>query len=257
MRASGGLPTRVIPVGIALLVAACATGSSNLSSTPTTSSVPPASSSPTVMVTASPHVSSSATPAVTRPLGGQVVGTASNDATHPKYSVQVPAASSAWSSNGEFVIRNPPSVMGLSVWDAIKVPTDPCRWSSTMTTPGPTVDDLVKALVAQRTRNASSPAEATLAGYKGVYLEWSVPPDMVDGEKCDPWPDNGYRDFVSFLGVGDSERYQQLAGQIDRLWVLDVKGQRLLIDATYSPDATEAQKAELGQVAESLRFNAP
>ena len=147
--------------------------------------------------------------------------------------------------------------MGLSVWDAIQVPTDPCRWSSTMTTPGPTVDDLVHALVAQRTRNASTPTEATLGGYKGLYLEWSVPADMVDGENCDKWPDNGYRDFVSFLGVGGTERYQQVAKQIDRLWVLDVNGQRLVVDATYSPDATDAQKAELDQVAESLRFDKP
>jgi hypothetical protein len=210
--------------------------------------------SPTVMPTASPSALPSAAPAATRPLSGQVVGAASNDGTHPSYTVEAPAG---WSATGEFVTRTPPSVMGLSVWDAIQVPTDPCRWSSTMTTPGPTVDDLVKALVAQRTRNASAPAQATLAGYKGVYLEWSVPPDMVDGQKCDPWPDNGYRDFVSFLGVGGSERYQQLANQIDRLWVLDVNGQRLVVDATYSPDATDAQKTELGQVAESLRFDKP
>ncbi len=209
---------------------------------------------PTVMPTASPPVSPSATPAVTRPLGGQVVGAASNDTTHPSYSVQVPAG---WSSDGAFVSRNPPSVMGLSVWDAIQVPTDPCRWSSTMITPGATVDDLVHALVAQRTRNASAPTEATLAGYKGVYLEWSVPAGMVDGENCDTWPDSGWRDFVSFLGVAGSERYQQLAGQIDRLWVLDVNGQRLVVDATYSPDATDAQKTELGQVAELLRFDEP
>ena len=178
-----------------------------------------------------PPVSPSATPAVARQLSSQVVGSASNDTTYPSYSVEVPAG---WSITGPFVIRVPPEVMGLSVWDAIQVPTDPCRWSSTMTTPGPTVDDLVKALVAQRTRNASTPTEATLAGYNGVYLEWSVPPDMVDGQNCDKWPDNGYRDFVSFLGVGGSERYQQLANQIDRLWVLDVNGQRLVVDATYS-----------------------
>ena len=226
------------------LCAGCSSGAS---------APPSAAPSPIVMPTASPPVSSSATPAVTRPLGGQVVGATSVNMTHP-YSVQAPAG---WSASGEFVTRNPPSVMGLSVWDAIQVPTDPCRWSSTMTTPGPTLDDLVKALVAQRTRNASAPVQATLAGYTGVYLEWSVPPDMVDGEKCDPWPDNGYRDFVSFLGVGDSERYEQLANQIDRLWVLDVNGQRLVVDATYSADATDAQKTELDQVAESLRFDNP
>jgi hypothetical protein len=230
---------------ITVLSAGCSSGAeASPSAAPSHSAVP----------TASLPVPPSATPAVTRPLDGQVVGTASNDTTHPRYSVQVPEG---WSSDGGFVTRNPPSVMGLSVWDAIQVPTDPCRWSSTMTTPGPTVDDLVKALVAQRTRNALAPAEATLAGYKGVYLEWSVPPDMVDGENCDKWPDNGYRDFVSFLGVGGSERYQQLANQIDRLWVLDVNGHRLVVDATYSPDATDAQKTELGQVAESLRFDEP
>ena len=202
----------------------------------------------------SPSPAPSQTSFTTGQVGGGVVGVASTDTTYPHYVVQVPGG---WSASGEFVTRTPPNVMGLSVWDAIQVPTDPCRWSSTMTTPGPTVDDLVKALVAQRTRNASAPAQATLAGYKGVYLEWSVPPDMVDGEKCDPWPDNGYRDFVSFLGVGGSERYQQLANQIDRLWVLDVDGHRLVVDATYSADATDAQKAELDQVAKSLRFDEP
>ena len=51
--------------------------------------------------------------------------------------------------------------------------------------------------------------------------------------------------------------YQQVAGQIDRLWVLDVDGQRLVIDATYSPDATDADRAEQVQVLESLRFVVP
>ena len=97
----------------------------------------------------------------------------------------------------------------------------------------------------------------TLAGYKGVFIKWSVPPDMVDDEKCDPWPDNGYRDFVSFLGVGGSERYQQFANQVDSLWVLDVNGRRLVVDATYSADATDGQKTELKQVTESLQFELP
>jgi hypothetical protein len=231
-------------------IALCAGCSSGARTTPSSASTP------TVTPTVSPPVSPETTPAApaARSLDGHVVGAASNDTTHPRYSVQAPAA---WSSDGEFVTRNPPSVMGLSVWDAIQVPTDPCRWSSTMTTPGPTVEDLVKALVAQRTRNASAPVEATLAGHTGVYLEWSVPPDMVDGEKCDKWPDNGYRDFVSFLGIGGSERYEQLAGQIDRLWVLNVNGHRLVVDATYSADATDDQKTELHQVRDSLRFDEP
>jgi hypothetical protein len=240
-----------VSVVIVLLTSAC---SSAPIVSPGPTVTPTASLSPTVTPTVAVAASPLATRGALRPLGGQVVGAASSDRALPSYSVQVPAG---WSASGEVVTRTPPKVMGLSVWDAIQVPTDPCRWSSTMTTPGPTVDDLVKALVAQRTRNASAPVQATLAGYKGVYLEWSVPPDMVDGENCDKWPDNGYRDFVSFLGVGGSERYEQLANQIDRLWVLDVNGHRLVVDATYSADATAAQKTELGQVAGSLRFDEP
>jgi hypothetical protein len=49
-------------------------------------------------------------------------------------------------------------------------------------------------------------------------------------------------------------RYQQLAGQVDRLWVLDVDGQRLVVDATHSPDATPADRDELARVAEPLKF---
>ena len=71
-------------------------------------------------------------------------------------------------------------------------------------------------------------------------------------------PSNGHRDFVSwFSNGGGGERYEQVAGQVDRLWVLNVNGQRLVVDATYSPDTTRAQRRELGQFAKSLRFAAP
>ena len=56
--------------------------------------------------------------------------------------------------------------------------------------PGPTVDDLVEALTTQATRQASTPNPATLAGYSGTYLVWSVPVDAIvtgdaEFEGCD------------------------------------------------------------------------
>ncbi len=225
------------------------------------SSAPIASPSPTVTPTASPSqtvtpgvtvaASPVASPATLRQLVGHVVGTYAVDKTYPAYSVEAPRG---WSSNGAFVLQGP---IGLSVWDVVTVPTDPCRWQSTMTTPGPTVDDLVQALVAQKTRNATTPTAVTLAGHTGMYLEWSVPDDPHLRDDCDKWPDNGVRDFVSFLGVGGSERYHDDPTNIDRLWVLDVNGQRLLVDATYYPSTSEVQRAELDQIAESLRFDEP
>jgi len=60
--------------------------------------------------------------------------------------------------------------------------------------------------------------------------------------------------------VGEGERYQQVAGQVDRLWILDVDGQRSLVDATCSPDASdtdldELDLDELDAVAASVRFD--
>jgi len=160
------------------------------------------------------------------------------------------------------VVKRSGGVIGLSVWDVAQVPSDPCHWQGQMRDPGPTVDDLVGALVAQATRAATIPTDVTLAGFRGRYLEWSVPSDMVvtgdaDFKGCDVEPSNGHLDFISWLSSSGGSRYQQVAGQVDRLWVLDVDGQRLVVDATYSPGTTEANRAELGQVAESIRFDNP
>lgn len=108
-------------------------------------------------------------------------------------------------------------------------------------------------------RHATPPTDVTVAGFPGKYLEWSVPSDWVvtgDGDfaGCDVQP-NGHRDFVSWLGAGGvGERWQQMAGQVDRLWILDVDGQRLVVDASHSPDATQAQLDEQDQIVQSISF---
>ena len=127
---------------------------------------------------------------------------------------------------------------------------------------GATVDDLVMALEAQATRAATYPVDVTLADRPARYLEWSVPADMVvtgdaDFQGCDVEPTEGHRNFMSWLGNGKGERYQQVAGQVDRLWVLDVNGRRLVVDATYSPDTTPADRNQEQQIVESLRFVRP
>ena len=189
-----------------------------------------------------------------RSLAGKVLGAG----TYPGYAVEVPEG---WSTDdGRFIIKQGPFVMGVSVWDVGQVPRDPCQWSSTLVDPGPSVHDLVAALVAQAQRDASEPTDVLLAGYPGRYLEWSVPDDAVvtgdaDFEGCDI--QEGHADFVSWFGDGYGERWQQVAGQVDRLWVLDVDGQRLVVDATYSPDATDVDRDELERVVASLRFESP
>jgi hypothetical protein len=198
--------------------------------------------------------------ATTATLTATVLG----DGSYPGYTVHAPTG---WSDDGSFVIKppdsgNPRMVLGLSVWDVGQVYRDPCHWHGQGFDPGPSVADLVAALVAQKTRNATTPTDVTLAGYAGKYIEWSVPADLksstyTDFDACDLATNGVDRDFASWLGTGGGERYEEVPGQVDDLWVLDVKGQRLVVDATYSPDTSQSDRAALQQVVDSLRFSTP
>jgi hypothetical protein len=230
-----------------LLAAACSGVATDSSSTSTGASSPTQEATPTQASSTDPGVTS---------IDASVIG----GGTYPSYTVKAPPP---WSTpDGHFVMDHTGGVvLGLSVWDVGLVAGNPCHSVGHLYDPGPTVTDLVAALAAQPMRHASTPTDVTLGGYRARYLEWSVPAHMaVNGDSdfagCDV-QGNGHRDFVSWDGNGLGERYEQVAGQVDRLWILNVHGQRLLVDSTYSPDATQAQRHELGQIAKSLRFVAP
>jgi hypothetical protein len=147
-------------------------------------------------------------------------------------------------------------------WDVDQVYGHPCQWQGTLFQPGPTVDDLAEALVDIPLRNATQPVDVTLDGASGKYLEWSVPADIetephgefTSFDDCDRTQD-GDRAFESWTGkAGGSDRYQQAAGQVDRLWILDVEGIRLVIDAFEMPYATTEEKEQLTSVVESIKF---
>jgi hypothetical protein len=214
----------------------------------------------------SPEPTPTFSPGVTPARAGKHPLNVIGGGSYPLYTVVLPPG---WFDlGGSFVDQYPENgaprpVLGLSVWNVGQVVRDPCHWQGQGFDPGPSVQDLVSALVAQKTRNATTPTDVTLAGYAGKYLEWSVPADMqsskwTDFDACDLSSDGVDRDFVSWFAQGDSlnERYEQVPGQVDQLWVLDVNGQRLVVDATYSPDTSQSQRATLEQVVESLRFEA-
>ena len=98
-----------------------------------------------------------------------------------------------------------------------------------------------------------------LDGRSGTYLEWNVPTDIAfedngDFPDCDSTKD-GHSDFRSWTGSGwSSNRYHQGPGQVDRLWILDVDGERLVIDAFSMPSASPEEAEELAGVVASIRF---
>jgi hypothetical protein len=51
-----------------------------------------------------------------------------------------------------------------------------------------------------------------------------------------------------------SNRYQQGPGQLDRLWILDVPGGRVVVDAFSMPSATPTDIEQLLGVVASITF---
>jgi hypothetical protein len=167
----------------------------------------------------------------------------------PKISITLP---NGWRSHKGFVVlkfHGGKEVMALSFWDVNLVYPTPCRWESRpMVWPGATVASLASTLAKQPLRNATSPTSTALAGFRGRYVRLSVPKN-IDFARCD----QGY--FESWTGLGwSTDRYEQGPGQVDRLWILDVEGQRLVVDATYLPAATANDRAELDRVVHSIKF---
>lgn len=137
----------------------------------------------------------------------------------------------------------------VTFWDVARVYPTPCRWKGKpLIDPGAGVTGLAAALAKQPLRHATPPTAAALDGHRARYLELSVPGD-VRFDKCDEgvfesWTANGWA----------SDRSEQKPGQVDRIWILEVDGRRLVVDASYLPGATASDRAELQHVVSSIRF---
>jgi hypothetical protein len=136
---------------------------------------------------------------------------------------------------------------------------DPCQWLTTIPEkPATTPDEIAAAFAAQASTDATAPVDVTVGGFAGKAITLSVPmsfdvPGATREEKfadCD-------RDVFAFYGIeGESgeARNAQGAGQIDELWILDVNGAIVILDATYGPAAPADLVEEVQTLAESATF---
>jgi hypothetical protein len=117
---------------------------------------------------------------------------------------------------------------------------DPCDRPAATTEPplGPSVEDLVTLLARLPVIHISEKKDVTLDGYHGTYLEFTKNTGIEYGcGDMGGWPTN--------TGSEVDEHNQ--------VWILDVDGVRLVIDA-FSTSASETVKAELRQVVDSIQI---
>jgi hypothetical protein len=148
-----------------------------------------------------------------------------------------------------FVADQPFHAMGYVA--AARVFRDPCgstRHSkyATARSPGPTVADLARALVAQKGAVTSTPAPVTIDGHAGLYLEYRVSKE-VDVPGCE---DRTFDIFTTGPGGWYLEASREQAG----IWILDVDGDRVVLAWVAVPGVTRDQMRDMTDMVESTRF---
>jgi hypothetical protein len=167
--------------------------------------------------------------------------------------VTVPAP--GWGGDGGIMAKNdsvdPPDGVGMITFTGeLYVFGDPCEWSKTKPeTPARTVDELVAALTAQASRDASAPVDITVGGHAGKSITLHVPNDAIFSQ-CDEGKFGSWNDGVE---PGPS-RYHQGPGQIDELWILDVDGVLTVIDTAYYAGTPVENVEEMRAIVESATF---
>lgn len=237
----------LLPLLMVLLggCAAAAPANSAPSPTATTSTLP----SPTPRATASlPFIAGQ----VPLPPGRYLVG----NMPPARVSLTVPDAWDAFENWAVLKGGKDSGRMGIGFYRVHDVYGDPCHWNGLApVSVGPTVSDLVAAMATFADRRPQTPVNVRISGYPGVMVEWSVPDD-ADFSSCDS---GQYRSWTksNWAETDFGIRFHQAPGQVDRNYIIDVAGVRLVIDAYYLAGTSAADIAELEQMVESIQIEAP
>jgi hypothetical protein len=114
-------------------------------------------------------------------------------------------------------------------WDvSVSVPTGWSAGGLLSPQPGPSADDLVRAIAQQPAWDATAPSDATIGGYPAKHIQLTIPQDArFDAQ------DGGA--FYLFRDEGDGDIWGWAPGQVFDIYAVDVNGQRLVIDAFHYP----------------------
>lgn len=240
-------------VATAAVVAIAAVGINLLPGSQTgTGGAPPAASASTLPSSPSPSPSPSPTPEPTAALLEHTIRPCCTE-DDPRYdamtfAITAPRSWEPFEWEGE---------VGLGVtalWDGPgddeafvglypggNVFSDPCRTEDVEqgadVPVGPTVDDLVTALVDHPSLEVTDPVDVTLAGYSGKYLDLTIPDDISECARYQPM---------------DHHIYAQGPGQRWHIWILDVDGVRVLVEGNDYPITPAETQAEEQAIIESL-----
>jgi hypothetical protein len=116
-------------------------------------------------------------------------------------------------------------------------PRDPCL-TTDLIDAGGTVDGFADAIASHPILDATDPVDVTLDGYAGKYIDLDLPADPGCAQ-FRPWEPGIY-------AQGPSHQWH--------LWVLDVEGTRVVVQAMDYPGTSPQRRAELQAMVDSIRI---
>jgi hypothetical protein len=156
------------------------------------------------------------------------------------FAIMAPPSWGAFEESGVLFDNDPPAGASFGLYPGGNVFSEPClidEDAGADVPVGPTVDDLVTAIVDHPSLDVTDPVDVTLAGYSGTYLDLTVPDDISE---C-----------VRYMPT-DHHIYAQGPDQRWHMWILDVDGVRVLVETNDYPGTAPEQLAEGQAILESL-----
>jgi hypothetical protein len=144
-------------------------------------------------------------------------------------------------------------VTGITFERPLAIYADRCVWDDPdgLIVLGPSVDDLVEALVSNPEYAATNVREIAVDGYAGKEVDMIGTPLGLSTSRCSVGGILGssfahHRPWAGRYGMGP--------GELNRLRVFDVDGERVVMRAVWHPTTSNQILAELWSIFESLRI---
>jgi hypothetical protein len=138
----------------------------------------------------------------------------------------------------------PPDAAGIGFHIVTGVPADPCNPGSARADIGSTIQDLSVAVADRAGWVATDPTPTRVGGFPALAFEMRAEPGQIEG--C--------TGSVTAFYAGPFGRAATQSERL-RLWVADVDGTRLVIEAFDFPGTPDGDVAEATQIVESIRID--
>jgi len=158
--------------------------------------------------------------------------------------ITVPAG---WTRVGDLAIGGPEDSF-IAFLNATDVYKDGCNWGDGKLGVGPSVQDFVAGLVAQKGLETTAPEPLTLDGFKGLQLVTTVSKN-IDFSTCYTGV------FATFTDDTTHQIRRSKPGEATTIWVLDLNGRRGVI-AFGAPDPISAPTtSEIEVMVSTIKMN--